>query len=364
MTGIKAHILLAVILFSLFVGLSWVTSANQPAQPDGIVHFSIAKITEQDLVDIGFPSANSISSQTTMTPTIYLPLVDYSDVPSPDWLTYLNSFRESSGLIHLVENEKWSQGGFLHSRYMVKNDYVGHTEDPANPWYTAEGALAASKSNVFVSSWQDTTDRRAIDFWMTAPFHAIAILDPQLDATGYGSYRESIGLWEMGATLDVARGLGNLPPGTQFPITYPTDGGNTRLINYSGGEFPDPLASCPGYSPPTGPPIMLEIGPGNLVPAVTAVKLTQDGTPIELCHFDETNYSHPDNNTQNAGRLILGNRDAIVIMPRQPLLPASSYTVQVNSNGTLYEWNFTVLATAHSLDPIPGELLQIEPAGG
>lgn len=246
---------------------------------------------------------------------------------------------------------------------MVKNDYVGHNEDAGNPWYTTPGQLAAQNGNVFVSSWLGTTDQRAIDFWMSAPFHAISIVDPQLYETGFGSYREAIGLWKMAATLDVGRGRGVVPDGTQFPIAFPSDGGTTSLLSYLGGEFPDPLTSCPGYSPPTGPPIMLQIGSGDLIPSVTHVELTKNGNTVGICHFNETNYLNPDSYTQYQGRWILGSRDAIVIMPRQPLVPASTYMVQVVSNGTSYEWSFATLADADALDAMPGELVRIGSIG-
>jgi hypothetical protein len=46
---------------------------------------------------------------------------------------------------------------------------------------------------------------------MQAPFHAVGILDPELATTGFGSYREEGGYVEMGAALDVVRGLDTIP---------------------------------------------------------------------------------------------------------------------------------------------------------
>ena len=117
----------------------------------------------------------------------------------------------------VTENATWSDGDWKHSRYMVKNNYVGHSEDPANLWYTPEGLLAAQKGNVFVSSSTATTDTDAIDWWMSAPFHAVAVLDPALQQVGYGSYREADGGWQMGATMDVARGQGTIPADDHLP---------------------------------------------------------------------------------------------------------------------------------------------------
>ena len=81
------------------------------------------------------------------------------------------------------------------------------------------------------------------------------------------------------------------------------DGQTTDVLGYHGSEWPDPLTSCPGisasYWDPSGPPIYLQIGSGNKVPAVTATSLRQSGTALEHCVIDETNYINPNSRTQN-----------------------------------------------------------------
>ena len=285
----------------------------------------------------------------------YLPLVLQEPTPTPQpdgaWLAYVNDQRGLADLSPVAENPTWSDGDWKHSRYMVKNDYLGHSEDLDNPWYTPEGLAAAQNGNAFVSSSTSSTDKYAIDFWMQSPFHAVAIVDPALQQVGFGSYREAIGRRHMGATLDVYRGLGTIPPTVTFPIEYPADGKTTALRSYMGGEWPDPLTSCPGYSAPAGLPVILQIGPGNLTPSVTAHSFEQGGAPLEHCEFDATNYINPDNYTQRVGRSVLSLRDAIVLIPRAPLTPGASYAVSVTSNGQTYVWTFGVATTARQIEP-------------
>ncbi|MCA9936223.1 MAG: CAP domain-containing protein [Ardenticatenaceae bacterium] len=264
-------------------------------------------------------------------------------LPGPDWLAYVNEFRLLAGLPVLTENDSWSYGGVLHSRYMVKEDEITHYENTASAWYTQEGYDAGRNGNVAVSSTTTASDEFAIDLWMTGPFHAVGILDPQLAQTGFGSYREAIGTWKMGATLDVLRGLGSLPPGITFPIYYPQDGGQAWLISYGGSESPDPLTSCPGYSAPSGPPIILQLGSGSVTPNVTSSSFSQGSTPLEHCIFDETNYVNPNSTYQSLGRSVLGGRDAVVIMPRSPLTVGQTYTASITANGTQYTWSFSVV---------------------
>ena len=275
--------------------------------------------------------------------------------PSGDWLGYVNYYRALAGLPALSENSTWSDGCWLHARYMVKNDYVGHSEDPGNPWYTVEGAEAAASSNVMASSSTSATDEGAIDSWMRGPFHAVGILDPALQQTGYGSYREAIGTWQMGAALDVLRGLGSVPPSVEFPVRWPGDGVTVPLTAYLGGETPDPLTSCPGYSVPSGLPLIVQIGSGGLTPNVTAHAFSQGGTPLEHCVFDEIDYTNPNPSHQSLGRGVLDMRDAIVLIPRQPLTPGATYTASITTNGETYTWSFTVSSVAQGAGG-PGQI--------
>jgi len=255
----------------------------------------------------------------------------------------------------VTENASWSYGNWLHAHYMVKNDVIQHTEDPSNPWYTPEGLAAAQSSNLAGHHNVNTSDKWAIDAWMQAPFHAVGILDPQLLQVGYGSYREANGGLQMGAGLDVIRGLGHIPPSVEFPIKWPSDGASVPLTLHW-GEYPSPLTSCPGYSSPSGLPIILQIGPGNLTPNVTSHLFMQGSTPLEHCVFDETSYSNPDSSQQSLGRGILDSRDAIILIPRNPLTPGASYTVSITVSGKTHTWSFSVSGAAQTVSVVNYEL--------
>lgn len=276
--------------------------------------------------------------------------------PPSGWLSYTNHYRILAGLPLVAENSTWSDGCWKHARYMVKNDYVGHWEDPGDEWYTPEGAEAARHSNVVVSSFVDRSDESAIDWWMQAPFHAVAIIDPKLLWVGYGSYREADGGWQMGAALDVSRGRIGTPPSTTFPLRWPSPGIVMPLLAFSGSEYPDPLTSCPGCGPPTGPAILLQLGSGHLTPEVAAHSFSRGDQPLDHCVFDETSYVHPNPSVQDTGRGILDSRDAVVLLPREPLSPGLSYTVSITVDGQTYTWSFVASSTAQEVE-MPGEFL-------
>jgi uncharacterized protein YkwD len=244
------------------------------------------------------------------------------------WLTRFNLWRASAGQSSLTENTSWSSGDYNHAVYMVKNNLVTHYETPGVPYYTTSGATAAQNSNIYVSSSTSTTDEQAIDWWMGAPFHAMAMMDPRLTQTGFGSYRDTTtSPWQLGAALDVISG--NSFAGGKFPVYFPGNLSTEPLTSFSGNEFPDPTSACPGYG---GLPVFVEVG-GNVSTAVGAHTITANGTVLDTCAIDSTN--------STLGSYLKA-RGGVIVMPRQPLQNGVRYVVAVTVNGVPYTWSFTV----------------------
>jgi len=291
---------------------------------------------------------------------VYLPLLLRANTPTPtpvptltptptpppagDWLSRVNALRAMADLPPVVENPAWTQGCIYHARYVVKNDELTHYEDPNNPWYTQEGYEAGRNGNVMCSSNIATSDIYAINLWMTGPFHGLGIVDARLQQVAFGSYREKIGMWQMAATLDVLRGINWSAPAT-YPVFWPANGKTVDLTSFPGGEYPDPLASCPGYTAPAGLPILVQLGNSSVTPAITAHSFKRGTTELDHCIFDETTYTNPDSSQQSLARSVLNMRDAVVIIPKQPLTPGQTYTVSLTNAGTTYVWSFTVANT-------------------
>ena len=261
----------------------------------------------------------------------------------PKWLKRVNRYRSLAHLPDLTENATWGHGNELHAKYMVKNNVIEHDEDPNAPFYTVAGRKAAQNSDLTVPTSTAATNVQAVDSWMEGPFHAVGIIDPGLAQTGYGSYKASDGGWQFGAGLDVLRGIGSIPSGVSFPIKYPSGSGQLPLRYYGGTEYPDPLTSCSGYSAPSGPGIILQLGHGSVTPHVTAHKFSAHGQNLASCVFDENSYRNAaDPYAEYLGRAVLDSRDAIVLMPKRPLHSGVTYHVSITANGTTYTWSFTV----------------------
>lgn len=244
------------------------------------------------------------------------------------WLATVNAYRALAGLGAVTEDPTFSAGDLEHAQYMVQNDVIGHSEDAGLPGYTDDGNLAASKSNVGLSSNPAQTEGEAVDLWMEGPYHAIGILDPRLQTSGFGIAHDSAGSYHTGSALDVIRGLTGSTSGVAFPVLFPGDGGAIPLDRYTGGESPDPLATCSGYTTPTGPPLIVQFA---TTPVVEAHDLLRDGTAVEHCVFAPTGSSDP-----------LGARHAVVIMPRAPLQKGSTYQASLTVGGTPTTWSFTL----------------------
>ena len=308
-------------------------------------------------------SSNPVSSPVTGAASDATPPAAVSDLdahlPSPNtddsWLRSLNGYRKSAGLPPVTENNRFSRGDYLHSRYIVKNfgkqiaERVNlgpemHFEDPSKPWYTVEGKNSGLAGDVdqFWSPRGPSSPSWAIDNWMQSPFHRLPILNPHLHSVGYGTICENaVCIASLNLNSDVDPML-SAPEKLSAPIEYPPKGASIDLNSFE-GEWPDPLTSCSGYSVPAGYPITLQLG--SLVnPGLSGYSLKQTAPTIvalEACAFDGNNYNNPDPGTQNMIRNQLTNFGAVVMIPRAPLA-SGAYSVTITAGGHEYSWSFSV----------------------
>lgn len=266
--------------------------------------------------------------------------------PQPDWLRRINHYRTMAKLSPAREDRSLSAGDLKHTRYLAENyaDVIktggnlgvsGHEESPDKQYYTPEGAAAAQTSNV---AWGcgPFSPAGEIDRWLEGPFHRLAILNPELDLAGYGDFKKD-GCWTAAVRLP----LRPKPPEIfDHPIEFPPDGAQVSLA-WEGGEWPDPLASCPGYREPIGLPITLEVG-RFVDPQLSAHSIVAEEQPIEHCAFDAAGYVNSDASAQEYGREVLKGFSTVVLIPRRPLGRGKTYKVSVTARGRDDTWSFKV----------------------
>jgi hypothetical protein len=289
----------------------------------------------------------------------------------------VNYYRAMVKLPPIGEDPALSKGDRAHAIYVVRNyrDRIAHrglgaemhTEDPGSPNFTPEGLEAAKASDMDV--WfmperpADAIDRPglsdpdewsvertpgspawSIDGWMAIPFHRMPILNPLLTSAGFGIYCES---GACAAGLNLLNGSQRkLPAGAveSGPIEFPPDGATVAIRSF-GNEWPDPRTNCPGYEPPSGLAITLQLGAwmDSHLGEYSIARENADGshTAVEACGFDSTSYSNPDGYSQELGRNVLKSYGTAVLIPRAPLDKGAKYAVSMSANGKRYDWTFS-----------------------
>ncbi len=254
-------------------------------------------------------------------------------------LEQLNRLRAVAGMPAVRADAALTAGAQAHARYSLETGTVGHTQDPSNPFASTAGAEAASRSNValWTTGSRPIGPRGMVDMLQVAPFHGLLHLEPQLASSGVGyaadGNREAL-------VVDVRGGVDASIADPTHPIAFPGPGATTNLRSYTGGEYPDPLGPCDGWTAPTGAPILLTLpDPGE----VHEVSITgPDAQPLATCWFDAARFHHGDTVQRDLGREILREHNALVVLPREPLA-TGRHRVTVDLDGAdLATWTFTV----------------------
>ncbi len=274
---------------------------------------------------------------------------------STNWLTVLNAYRTRLNIPPVEEDPALGSGCVAHAKYLVMNYHqtlanlggLMHEEDESKPGYSPEGLKAAHSSDVMFQARMNTTDAqrmaKAIEWWISGPFHRPSLLNPDLRQVGFGEYCEGT---LCAAVLDLKSDLPLAPPGGRplaQPVEVPPDGVTVKPGGFS-GEWPDPVSSCPGYST-AALAITLQLGM-NVPAKITDASVTQTtgaaaGTKVATCAYDSDSYANPDMVTQTKGRGILNTFGEVVVIVRDPLAGGETYRVAMSVNGKPFAWSFT-----------------------
>jgi hypothetical protein len=266
----------------------------------------------------------------------------------PAWLAEINMYRAAAGDAPASNEPAWDLGIEHHLTYLEKTPHSyftgqyqsAHTENPASPYYTSDGATEAGYSDL--DEGEAHSALQAVDIWLAAPFHAVGMLRAQLTqvaladdpTTGY-------------AGLDVIQGLDYALPAPTTPILFPGPGVTTNLVSF-GGESPDPLETC-GWSPASGAGLPLIV----LLPQAPAAGLTAtlsgpggvaSTANGELCVVDEFTYHSSDPIYGPTGASILQGDNAVFLIPRRSLTTGTYQVSMLQSGQPDIDWSFSAMA--------------------
>lgn len=203
-----------------------------------------------------------------------------------------------------------------------------------------------------------------VDRLMAMPFTALSLIDPQLTEVGFGAEcGPSLCIAEISVKRGLAKDarlaiyegsdsdrfwnarLGPIPPTRgrlKTAVFFPPDGVITPIRTYNGREWPNPLQAC-GYSAPSGPPLILQLGSGTSPtsnPEVAEHSLTRDGQNVEHCLIQPSTFRSRNPGEEAAGQHDLAAFGAAIIFPREPLEPSGNYSVSITADSTKYSWSF------------------------
>ncbi len=265
----------------------------------------------------------------------------------PDWLVEVNRYRAAAGLDPVVSEPAWVTGLQHHFTYLDRTpasyrtgQYASaHTENPASPWYTSDGAAAGESSDLAYGTRESSVD--FIDGWYEAPFHAIGMLRPGLKKVAFASTTAGFGY----AGIDVIRGIDSSVSQTA-PVLFPGPGVTTDMAAF-GGESPDPTETCsfPSGTYPGLPLIaMLTADPAvGLTASLTrAGGVTLTSGSGHLCIVDEHHYTSSDAVYGPTGQAILDGDNAVLLIPDRPLTSGSWTATITQPSQPSISWTFGV----------------------
>jgi Cysteine-rich secretory protein family len=331
------------------------------------------------LVILSTAIATNLVSQPTLAAT------------EPEWLTVLNLYRASARLGAVTEDPTASSGSVAHSQYLLQNRVISHGEDSGKPGYSAEGVRGGETGNVATGSGAKVGQRETIEGWMTAPFHGLAMIEPNSQRFGYGlatsgmrwastlshswdAYQSPSDVGDGPLKLAVTavqrthpdvnkssmeasqRGINIVVDfsGRRFvvigetvrelkadeppfaTVVWPADTSAVPLVRYAGSEWPDPITACKGWTSKAGLPILIHRSVPTAV--ISATVTDTNGTPQQVCPIDSESYTNPNPADEKYASGLL-EMDAIII-PKNPLIPGHSYKVHVELNDEVLDWTF------------------------
>jgi len=241
-------------------------------------------------------------------------------ISSEQAVAFLNQQRASNGIPgDLVNRPEWADGCAKHNFYSHMTGDWGHSESPASPYYTPEGADAAGAAVISMGNGYSSTGKNP---WEWAPIHLYIMLKPELTSAGYDG---SHGYACMRMYGDEPRPA---PASPQF-FSYPGPGTQGIYPDEYAAEWPytpQQLVGIPEYEV-TGTNILLfSLGTRGLDAESFSLRGPAGVVPARM--VDEKT-----ENEVGSGSWFAGGG---VIVPEKPLAEHTTYTVSVKWRNLSY----------------------------
>ena len=332
-------------------------------------HCSIGLIP---VLTIGILALSAFSFSSNELPAALLQVVQAAEAPARDEMSAIERityYRRFLKLPAASEDSAMSARALEEAQAQLQNNHASggaETKSPVTRVTSKSGILNPTTTLAISPTNGSLSGGEIIDLMMAMPLAALKIIDPQLARVGFGSQCDGT---VCVAVMSVRRGLDkstrlefyeasdadrfwnpNLGPIPPTPgrlisaIEFPPDGGVTPRLAYNGGDWPNALEVCPDYSTPTGPPIILQFGKGTSTdaPEVSTHSLTRDGQNVAHCLVQQSSFGGPDDPSakKNPVWQYLLAFGAVIMIPREPLAPSSTYSVSITADSINNSWSF------------------------
>ncbi|HWT20463.1 MAG TPA: CAP domain-containing protein [Variovorax sp.] len=303
---------------------------------------------------------DSAAGETASTIVTSVPAPTYA-VGSEELAAFnlLNAERSRCGFGLLAQNAHLGIAAAGHANFQLVNNLVGHFQDDAKPAFT--GVTPADRANaagygrgLVLDDFADATGAKAnvlgptefapqgrgvaaVRSLLSAPYHALDLLSPQLDV-GFSIMSSDL----VGTTANfgpraitqiatgIALGQFSQKPDGAAVQTYPCDG-TTGTAYQLKNEQPNPVPGRDLSTAPVGQPIVVAVRVGQLltISSATMVKKS-DGSPVILrapmVRANDPNF--------------LADPSRAIILPDRPLEANTDYNVTVEgTNTTMRDFN-------------------------
>jgi uncharacterized protein YkwD len=261
-------------------------------------------------------------------------------------LEHINMFRKAAGLNPVQRDAPLSQACESHARYVLRHrgrvpQLDVQNQDESLEGYTPEGARIARQSFIRLDSSSRPTD--AVDWLLDSVMNRNLLLNPTMKEVGIAAAGSgSRGwIWVLHFPSQRERGEGQ-------PVAYPGND-QTAVPLYFPRKVRDLVPEAPADQI-AGYPVTLTYYPAIKITGVSATLQTAKGAEVP------TWVSTPEKRLNGTGRY-----NQIVLLPRQPLTPKTTYRVRiaatVDDKPTTQEWTFTTVDPALEEQAVAEHLL-------
>jgi hypothetical protein len=254
-----------------------------------------------------------------------------SATPADEVLERVNHFRAVAGLEPVTLDAQMSRYCAEHAEYLRRNDGTAalegldaHRQRSALPGASPTGAICGRHADLVLHAGDPVA---VVDGFMNTLYHRIPILRPALKSIGVGFAALPDHTLMAALMFDTADDAHMLAP-VRFPARDQVD-----VPLAFDGEDPDPVphGAIGGY------PITLQFPTFDKVTNVHA-SLVANGHPVPFYESDPEHLALPDFPS-----------GAVCLIPKQPLVPLTRYTVTIEATwrgiSAVRTWSFTTRAS-------------------